>query len=428
MTKERNVKMRKWLTGLLMTVVLAFGVATPSYAAIVTPTVDAQAAAVVAVQTGQVLADKNGNKRIPIASISKLLTVYLVERAIEAGKLTMDTPVSVPASIVAISTEPGLANVPLSTERTYTVRELTEMALIKSANAAALALGYAVSGTPTGVNQEIQDLLTSWGIDDTTIVSGAGLTNGDMGALKNPNLGDDVENELSARELAIVGRHLVEDYPNITEITSMTSAVVPSGATGTETIKNSNSLLTDGHGYDFKGLKTGYALSVHSTFIGLTKLANRDVITVVLGSDHTFTQTAAMLDQVKAATQVVTLKKGTQMQRVPVEEAKDGHRRYPLVTNKTVTLFAPKAWDKAKVNMTIRSNHDMIAPISKGHVVDHNENLFVDGGSKAEVRAANDFVDGFPKVNLIMNEDVEQASTLVQWYRDAKRVISNLFD
>ena len=47
MTKERNVKMRKWLTGLLMTVVLAFGVATPSYAAIVTPTVDAQAAAVV---------------------------------------------------------------------------------------------------------------------------------------------------------------------------------------------------------------------------------------------------------------------------------------------------------------------------------------------------------------------------------------------
>jgi len=93
-----------------------------------------------------------------------------------------------------------------------------------------------------------------------------------------------------------------------------------------------------------------------------------------------------------------------------------------------VTLFAPKAWDKAKVNMTIRSNHDMIAPISKGHVVDHNENLFVDGGTKAEVRAANDFVDGFPKVNLIMNEDVEQASTLVQWYRDAKRVISNLFD
>ncbi|MFR6559018.1 MAG: serine hydrolase, partial [Weissella confusa] len=120
MTKELNVKMRKWLTGLLMTVVLAFGVATPSYAAIVTPTVDAQAAAVVDVQTGQVLADKNGNKRIPIASISKLLTVYLVERAIEAGKLTMDTPVSVPASIVAISTEPGLANVPLSTERTYT--------------------------------------------------------------------------------------------------------------------------------------------------------------------------------------------------------------------------------------------------------------------------------------------------------------------
>ena len=47
MTKERNVKMRKWLAGLLMTVVLAFGVATPSYAAIVTPTVDAQAAAVV---------------------------------------------------------------------------------------------------------------------------------------------------------------------------------------------------------------------------------------------------------------------------------------------------------------------------------------------------------------------------------------------
>ena len=139
---------RVW-AGLLAGILLVTGIATSASAATVTPKVDAQSAVVADVQTGQVLADKNGNERMPIASISKLLTVYLVEQAIKEGRLSMQSQIKVPASIVAISNEPALANVPLSTERAYTIQELMEMALIKSANAAALALGYAVSGTDT---------------------------------------------------------------------------------------------------------------------------------------------------------------------------------------------------------------------------------------------------------------------------------------
>lgn len=418
---------RVW-AGLLAGILLVTGIATSASAATVTPKVDAQSAVVADVQTGQVLADKNGNERMPIASISKLLTVYLVEQAIKEGRLSMQSQIKVPASIVAISNEPALANVPLSTDRAYTIQELMEMALIKSANATALALGYAVSGTDTGVNQQIQDLLTSWGIKDTTIVSGAGLTNGDMGALTNPKLGADVENELSARELAIVGRHLVTDYPEIQQITSMQTAEVPSGATGTETIENSDKLLADGQGYKFTGLKTGYALSVHSTFIGLTTLEGRQVVTVVLGSDHTFSQTVAMLNAVKSAMTVKTLAKGTVIQRVQVEEARAGEERFPIATKTAVSMFVPTALRDGKLNMTIRSNNDMIAPIAKGHVVDHQETVFVDGGTTAERNAANDYLASPPKVDLIMTRDVAQASQVVQWYRDAKRVIMSLFE
>lgn len=79
---------RVW-AGLLAGILLVTGIATSASAATVTPKVDAQSAVVADVQTGQVLADKNGNERMPIASISKLLTVYLVEQAIKEGRLSM---------------------------------------------------------------------------------------------------------------------------------------------------------------------------------------------------------------------------------------------------------------------------------------------------------------------------------------------------
>ena len=125
---------------------------------------------------------------------------------------------------------------------------------------------------------------------------------------------------------------------------------------------------------------------------------------------------------------VKTLAKGTVIQRVQVEEARDGEERFPIVTKTAVSMFVPTALHDGKLNMTIRSNNDMIAPIAKGHVVDHQETVFVDGGTTAERNAANDYLASPPKVDLIMTRDVAQASQVVQWYRDAKRVIMSLFE
>jgi D-alanyl-D-alanine carboxypeptidase (penicillin-binding protein 5/6) len=272
------------------------------HAEVLTPHIQAKAAIVIDAKTGQVLSTKNENMVLPAASTSKLLTAYLVEKAISEKKLSWNTQVKITANIAKVSTEPELTNVPLKAGASYRVIDLYHAALLDSANAAAMALGHAVSGSQAQFVALMQDQLKEWGINDYQIYGAAGLLNSQI-------YGDAVggnrhsENMLSVADMAIIARHLVNDYPDVLKTTELRNAKF-----GNAALKSTNELLHGGKvktKYHFDGLKTGASNKAHGNFVGTLTYKHRRLITVIFGAGKLnpaidpsrFIQTNQLLDQ-----------------------------------------------------------------------------------------------------------------------------------
>lgn len=124
---------------------------------------DVKAAIAIDASTGQVLYAKNANTARSIASMTKLVTVYLTMQAIKQGKLSWDTKVKPTKAIAKVSQNTEYSNVRLDSTQDYTVKQLYQATLIESANGAAMTLAKAVSGNQVAFVKKMRALLASWG-------------------------------------------------------------------------------------------------------------------------------------------------------------------------------------------------------------------------------------------------------------------------
>ena len=109
--------------------------------------VNAKAAILVEASTGKILYEKNSENAQGIASMTKMMTEYLLLEAIEEGKVKWDQKYTVPANLSQMSHNTGLSNVSLEVEGTYTIKELYEAMAIYSANAATIAITETIAGS-----------------------------------------------------------------------------------------------------------------------------------------------------------------------------------------------------------------------------------------------------------------------------------------
>ncbi|MBJ7657216.1 serine hydrolase [Weissella confusa] len=137
---------KEMMAGLMAAGVLA-SVGTSASAALIDPGLQStKAGVVVDAQTGQVIADQNGTERLPIASTTKLITMYMVKEAIKSGKISLSQKVKVPEDIAAFSQDLSVANTPMTAEKTYTVQQLIDAMMVPSSNGAALLLANLLGG------------------------------------------------------------------------------------------------------------------------------------------------------------------------------------------------------------------------------------------------------------------------------------------
>lgn len=144
--------------------------------------VNSQAAFAVDATSGKILYDQDGEKTMGIASISKIIGLYIVLDQVKEGKLSWDDEVAISDYAETLSIAPNLSNVPLHKENTYTVKELFDSAFIQSANASMVALAEKISGSETAFLTVMNDQLKEWGIENATIVNVSGLNNVYLGA------------------------------------------------------------------------------------------------------------------------------------------------------------------------------------------------------------------------------------------------------
>lgn len=254
-----------------------------------------KAAVAIDAKNENVIYAKNANQSLPIASMTKLLTAYLTLKAIKEKKISWDTTVSPTQEIINLSSNPDYAGVPLSLGQKYTVRELYDAALIKSANNAARMLAIAVSGSETNFLNQMRQQANKWKLYNVKLVTVDGLPE------KNKNflgMTTTIENKMSANDMAIIARKLVTDYPEVLS----TTKVAKSDFRNT-LMTNSNKMLSGLSDYDpnypVDGLKTGTTDGAGACFTCTMNKNNKRVITVILGAQNDnerFSETKKLLN------------------------------------------------------------------------------------------------------------------------------------
>jgi D-alanyl-D-alanine carboxypeptidase (penicillin-binding protein 5/6) len=210
-------------------------------------------------KSGQMLYQKNSDQRRPIASLSKLMTLYLTKKAIDQHQLSWNQKVPVSKPLIKMSKSYELGTFKIKRSKQYTVKQLYQAALIASSNSSAIALGELVAG---GSNTKFINLMNrqaqKWGID-AHFVSSSGLDNTDLTTykLQVPGTGKKAQNMVSAKAISTVAAKVLGEFPSITKWSRK-----PSMKVGNQVLVNSNRLLKGDAFYKqsehVDGLKTGF--------------------------------------------------------------------------------------------------------------------------------------------------------------------------
>lgn len=248
---------------------------------------DARSYIVMDMETNRILAQQEGNTPYPIASMSKLAAVYLVYKAIDEGKLTMDTPITIPQEVADnISANPELSNVGLVGGEKYPVKDLLYGVLLASGNDATSALMWNLYGNEELAVNAIKEQLAQWGITNIQFYQSSGAPNQYLPeSMWVPGSSSSSENYMSAEDVALMAQHLVTDYPQVLDITSSPQYTFMAG-TQYETVLNNPNLLLPGQEYGREhvtGLKSGYTDLAGRNFVATSTESGRKVIAVAMG-------------------------------------------------------------------------------------------------------------------------------------------------
>jgi len=273
---------------------LVFAPASPSFAKSKKDTrmsdyTKVKSAYVMDAKSGQTLYENHADRQLPIASLSKMMTLYLTTQAIKHHQLNWNDKVPVDNQLIKMSKSYALGSFKIKHSNQYTVKELYQAALIASSNSAAIALGKAVTG---GNNTKFISMMNhqakAWGID-ANFVSSSGLDNTDLKhyGYQLSGTSDKAQNMVSAKAISIVAQHLIKAYPQINQWSNKATYKLDG-----QTLVNANSMLKPGYYYrasnHLTGLKTGYTETA-GLCLTITYWRNgRELIATIIGSQSTF--------------------------------------------------------------------------------------------------------------------------------------------
>lgn len=248
------------------------------------------AAYVMDARTGHVLHQKNAETRLHPASLTKMMTLYIVFDEVRRGRLSLDQKVTV--SRKAASEPPS--RIGLRAGQQIELRYLIRAAAIKSANDAATALGEAVAGSEEAFAQKMNAYARAMGMVGTTFQNAHGLTaNGHLS---------------TAKDMALLGRRLLYDFPQYYNLFSRRET-----SAGIATVQNTNRRLLDAYpGAD--GIKTGYTRAAGFNLVSSAYRGERRVIASVFGGRSSASRNAEVarlmdlgLEQMPARAQFASL-------------------------------------------------------------------------------------------------------------------------
>lgn len=273
------------------------------------PPTTAEAAIVMDRTTGAVLGGKNHDLHWAPASTTKMMTALLTIEAIDAGRISLDSTVVAQPDV---DIEPGSGDVGLRAGDTVSVRDLLNMAMLQSANDAAVALGTYVGGSRDAFVAMMNSRARELGLDNTSYVDISGRDPEDLnddGRLPDHEICRNDENNFTlaecahystARDLAALARVALDEplFATLAQRTNFRTRTWRRGRLVLDTGLSPTNQLLAGQTNAYTGaygVKTGTTDMARENLVSAARNADpegKDVIAVVLGCDDDTTTTA----------------------------------------------------------------------------------------------------------------------------------------
>lgn len=227
---------------------------------------------VIDARNGQVLYARNAETRLHPASLTKMMTLYIVFEAVENGEIALDDRVTVTKN--AASEPPSKLG--LRPGQKIALRYLIRAAAVRSANDAATALAEAIEGSESRFVERMNRTAKSMGMTQTTFKNAHGLTA--------------VDHLSTARDMTLLGRQLFYDYPDYYNLFSRITANAQ-----VATVHHTNRRMLRGYqGAD--GIKTGYTRAAGFTLVASAQRGGKHIIATVFGGKSTVTRNAKVAE------------------------------------------------------------------------------------------------------------------------------------
>jgi serine-type D-Ala-D-Ala carboxypeptidase (penicillin-binding protein 5/6) len=226
----------------------------------------ATAAWVYDMTTQTVLLDKNADQALPPASMSKLMTINMLFEALDDGRVTMDTTFAVSSRAKAM----GGSTMFLNEQDRPTVNDLIHGMIVNSGNDACVVVAEGLAGSEEAFAAQMTERARALGMMNSTFVNASGW----------PAAG----HEMSMKDLGILARRLIEEFPEYYPIFSETNFNFQDRAPANATNRNPLLRLDFGPGGPVAdGLKTGHTSEAGYGLVGSAMQGNRRVIFVITG-------------------------------------------------------------------------------------------------------------------------------------------------
>lgn len=307
---------------------------------------NAKSAILMEESTGNILYESNPDERLPIASVTKVMTMLLIMEAVDSGKISLDDMVTVSENAMSY----GGSTMFLETGEQLTVNDMLKGIAVASANDGCVAMAEHLAGSESAFVDMMNEKAKKLGMENTHFMNTNGL--------------DEDDHYSSARDVAIMSRELMKHET----IFNYTSIWMDTLRGGKFQLANTNKLIRFYDGAN--GLKTGSTSKALCCLSAAAKRNDMQLIAVVLGaptSAERFASAKSLLDYGFANYEVNTqITAGDEVQKIAVEKGVD--KEVDVVAGDSCSTLVKKGQED-NITKEIKIDETTTAPIEAGQKI-----------------------------------------------------------
>ena len=307
---------------------------------------NAKSAILMEESTGNILYESNPDERLPIASVTKVMTMLLIMEAVDSGKISLDDMVTVSENAMSY----GGSTMFLETGEQLTVNDMLKGIAVASANDGCVAMAEHLAGSESAFVDMMNEKAKELGMENTHFMNTNGL--------------DEDDHYSSARDVAIMSRELMKHET----IFNYTSIWMDTLRGGKFQLANTNKLIRFYDGAN--GLKTGSTSKALCCLSAAAKRNDMQLIAVVLGaptSAERFASAKSLLDYGFANYAVNTqITAGDEVQKIAVEKGVD--KEVGVVAGDSCSTLVKKGQED-NITKEIQIDETITAPIEAGQKI-----------------------------------------------------------